>query len=881
MFKKVLICLICVLTCGVAYGQESIRIAVFPFRISSLENLDYLKEKISDTLISRMEESEKVSIIERSVIEAELKGGLEKEVDEAFAKRVGAKIGAGFVIWGSLTKIGESVSLDARVLEVEAHGSPIRIYSDGKGLDTLTSLVDKLAKRINHRLLGKEIIIKISIRGNDRIEEDAVKSEIKSKEGDVLSQKALREDLRRIYEMGYFEDVNVTKESTPAGKEITFIVSEKPSVKRIEISGNEFIDKEDINEVIDIKTHAILNFTKLENSVKNILKLYRDKGYWAAEVDYRVYYLKTKEAIIDFRIEENKKTKIKEIQFVGNKVYADEELRDIMETSEKGFFSWLTDSGVLNEDELNQDIDKISSLYSNNGYVEIKIGKPEITYDNKWIYILIRINEGKQFRVGKVDIRGDLIEEKDILLKGLNMTSGKMFNRSLLREDISVLTDKYARVGYAFADITPLTSIDKESQLVDLTFDIHRGKKVYFERISITGNSRTRDKVIRRELKIAEGDQYDKEKLGRSYEKINRLGYFEEISFNTEKGGGDDKLDLIVKVKERPTGAVSVGAGYSSIDNLIGMINISESNLFGRGLKLFLVANIGGKSQSYKLGFTEPWLLDTPISAGFDIYDTKREYTNYDKHARGGDIRFGFPITEEYTRAYLTYKYENVDITEVQDDAADVIRDQEGNTSTSSIVLALVRDSRDSAIFPTKGSDNSISTEYAGGFLGGTNYFTKYVGNTTWYFPLFWDTVFMSRGRIGYAHGNQGRELPLFERFFLGGINTIRGFEAYSIGPKDPDTGDVIGGNKELLFNLEYIFPLVEEAGIKGVVFFDAGNAFNEDEDYDFNQLRTSVGAGIRWYSPLGPLRLEWGYNLDPEPGENQSDWEFAIGVMF
>ncbi|MFH1624330.1 MAG: outer membrane protein assembly factor BamA, partial [Pseudomonadota bacterium] len=600
-----------------------------------------------------------------------------------------------------------------------------------------------------------------------------------------------------------------------------------------------------------------------------------------AEVDYRVYYLTTKEAILDFRITENKKTKIKEIRFAGNKAYRDKELQNVMETSEKGLLSWITDSGVLKEDVLDRDIDKISGFYRDHGYVDIRVGKPEITHDKNWMYMTIPIDEGKQFKIGKLDIQGGLIEEKEVLLKGLNTIPGKIFSRRSLREDTIRLTDKYATVGYAFADITPLTSIDRENQLVDVTFDVREGKKTHFGRITITGNMRTRDKVIRRELKVAEGELYDKERLTKSYKKIKRLGYFEEISFDTEKGASDNELNLDIKVKEKPTGAISVGAGYSSVDNIIGMVNIAQTNILGKGQKVFLAASLGGKGASYNLGFTEPWLFDTPVSAGFDLFDIEREFIDYDKHSRGGDIRFGFPITEEYTRAYWTYKYELVDITNVADTAAAAIKEQEGETLTSALIFALIRDSRDETIFPTRGSENGLTIVYAGGFLGGDNYFAKYIANSQWYFPLFWDTVFMSRGRIGFAHGNQGRDLPLFERFFLGGINSIRGFEAYSVGPKDPATGDVIGGNKELLFNFEYIFPLFKEAGIKGLIFFDAGNAFDNDERYGIGQLRTSAGAGIRWYSPIGPLRLEWGYNLDPEPGEKGSNWEFAVGVMF
>ena len=881
MIKKIFACVVFLLIYQVAYGGESVRIIVFPFRISSLEDLNHLKGEIWDSLVSNLEENEKVSIVGKSLIASQLKETPIEIIDETFAREVAAKTGADFAVWGSFTKIGKAVSLDAEVLRIKGDKRPTRIFIEDQGLAGLKSLIESLAGRIIPKVSPKDIIANVHIEGNVRIEEDTVRSQIRTKEGEEFSKKKLRDDLKRVYMMGYFEDVNVVQSETSEGNDITFIVSERPFVKGIEISGNSLMEEDSILEVVDIRSKSILNMNKVAKSVKNILRLYKEEGYWNAKVDYRVYYLSSKEAMVDFIIKEKKKTMIKEISFSGNEAHTEDELRDIMKTSPKGFFWYFTDSGLFNEDTLDQDLDRIDAYYSDDGYINAKVGKPKINHDDEWIYISIPIDEGKQFKVGKVEIKGDLIDKEEVLLEELETKPGKIFNRKLLRKDITHLTDRYAGVGYAFVDVRPLTSINQEKQLVNLALDIKKGEKAYFERIEITGNTRTRDKVIRRELAVVEGELYSKKKLGKSYERLYRLGYFEEIGLMTERGSSKNKLNLDIKVEERPTGSISAGVGYSSVDHVFAMLQVSESNLLGRGQKLAFTAKVGGDSHTYNLGFTEPWFLDTRVSAGFDIYDASREYTDYTKEVEGGDIKFGFPTPEEYTRFYLTYRYDDVFITDIADDASDTIKDEEGTSITSSITPAVVRDSRDSTIFPSKGSKHSLSIEYAGGVLGGTNYFTKYVASTAWYFPFFWDTVFMTRGVIGYAQGNKGRELPLFERFFLGGINAVRGFETYSIGPRDPDTGDVIGGNKELIFNIEYIFPLSREAGIKGVVFFDAGNAFDDHEHYAVRRLRTSAGAGIRWYSPIGPLRLEWGYNLDPKPDEKQSNWDFTIGVTF
>ncbi|MHB8842891.1 MAG: outer membrane protein assembly factor BamA, partial [Candidatus Aquicultor sp.] len=552
-----------------------------------------------------------------------------------------------------------------------------------------------------------------------------------------------------------------------------------------------------------------------------------------------------------------------------------------METNEKGYFYWITSSGVYKKELLEQDLEKISSFYFNHGYLKAKVGEPTVRHEGDWIYITIPIEEGQPYKMGQVNVSGDLIQPKDKLMASLVITKEKFYNREAIRKDILMLNDLYSYDGYAFAEINPQIKEDPAALKVDLVYEIKKGSKVYFERIDIVGNVKTRDNVIRREFKVAEKGLFDAKALRKSNENLHRLDFFEEINLSTSPGSQEDRMKLKAEVKEKMTGSFSVGAGYSAVENFLVMGQISERNLFGRGQRLSLDAQLGSVTKRYNLGFVEPWLLGTRVSSETNIYNWTRIYDQYTKDSIGGSVGFGYPILEEDTRGYITYGYDDANVTAVTDDAAQVIQDMKGRHQTSSVRLTLRRDTRDLIFNTTKGSLNSASVEYAGGPLGGTNYFTRFLASSGWYLPFFGETTFFINGKWGYMTKNAGGDLPLYEKFYLGGINSIRGFKYNTISPTDPATGQVIGGEQMVQFNLEFIFPLIQKAGLKGLVFFDAGNVFTKDQTIDLGNLRKSVGVGVRWYSPIGPLRVEWGWNFEPKSGEDTSNWEFTVGTFF
>jgi outer membrane protein insertion porin family len=511
--------------------------------------------------------------------------------------------------------------------------------------------------------------------------------------------------------------------------------------------------------------------------------------------------------------------------------------------------------------------------------VQVKVRQPLITLaeDKKNMDVLIEIREGEQFRVGELNVQGDLLKSKEEILALPKLKSGAVFSRQQLRQDVFAINDLYADQGYAYVNVSPLTQLDVERRVVDLLFEIEQGIQVNIERVQVAGNTKTRDKVIRREMKLVEGDLYSASKMKESRRRINNLGFFEEVNVATSKGSDEAHMNVDVDVKERPTGTFSVGFGYSSVDGFIGQGSVTQENFLGRALKLNLAGSLGGKSTTYQLGLTDPYFLDKNLTLGFDLYKTEREYVDFSKKTFGGDVKLGFPLTEN-TRTFFLYKYEEKEIFDVDADASQLIKDQEGSSTLSSITATVTRNTTDYYLDPSRGSVSQLSAEFAG--LGGTEKFAKYIADQRFFFPYKWGTVFSAHGQVGYIQQVGGEEIPIDERFFLGGINTLRGFKSRQVGPRDEVTGDFLGGDKEAYFNLEYTFPLLKDMGLKGVVFFDTGNAWGEDESF-FSEMRYSVGGGIRWFSPMGPLRLEWGYNLKPKDFEDNSQFEFSIGKFF
>lgn len=797
-------------------------------------------------------------------------------------KELSEKTGSDNMAAGDLTVIGNKISIDIKLFDLLSPSNPTFFFQTADSQDGLKNALGKIAIEMQNHLSRELRIAAITPEGNQRIDSGAILSKILTKVGDPYSQTGLRNDLKEIFKMGFFNDVQIDIKDTPQGKKVVFRVIEKPVINTVVYEGVNELKEEDIKAAANIKEHFILNPTKISGAEEAIKNLYKTKGFYNSKVTSAITYPDDKGANIRFIINEGKKIYIKEISVEGNVTFTNKELLGEVETGEKWFMSWLTDGGLLDMNKIQQDAQKIVSYYNNNGFLEAKVGEPQISQQEEWLFVKFIIEEGPRFRVGTVDVTGDLVGDKEKMLALLTIRDQKFVSRQIIRDNILALTDYYAESGYAFASIRPITTKSPAGDRMDVTLKVTKGNLVYIDRISIKGNNRTRDNVIRRELRIAEGGVFDSKALRQSTQSLQRLMYFEEVTITPEPSLDPDRMNVIIQVKEKSTGTFSIGAGYSSADKLILMGQIAENNFLGRGDTLSLSGNVSSNSSRYNLGYTDPHLNDSPLSWGLDVFSTNREYDDYTKDSRGGGIRLGYPIFEKW-QIFGNYSYTDTDLTDVSENASYIIRNSVDLHVTSAVKVSLVRDTRNKRYGASEGSRNSVSVKYGGGPFGGDAEFTKFEGSSGWYFPMFFKTIFHANLSAGQVFENQTDKLPVYERFYLGGLNSVRGFKGAKISPLDSVTGERIGGDKMWYTNTEVVFPLLENQGLMGVLFFDAGQVLNDDENWGSttDSIKTATGVEVRWLSPMGPLRIVWGYNLDPKNGEDQSAWDFSVGGTF
>jgi outer membrane protein insertion porin family len=859
-----------------AWPMEKVKLAIVPFEVHAKTGKEILHQAFYDALLRELARAREIEVLDRNQLPEPYR---EKPPEESKLKEIGEKIGATHLIGGTLSQIGENINVDARIYDVKAQKLLLPISAEGKGWESLSGIAARLRGEILLRVSASLRIAKIEFKGNERIEAAVLNQAIKSTQGGLYSEALIATDIKEIYKLGYFEDVAVDVTDTPEGKVVVYQVKERGLITDIVFQGNKAIKKDDLESTITFKTKQVLNTGSIATSLEKIKELYDSKGYYNAEIKYKIEPVRTKEVRVVFDIKEHDRLYVKKISFEGNLTFRDKELKKLMKTEERGLFSWLSDAGVLKRDQLRQDVNKITVHYFNNGFIYAQVGEPAVTFDKKGIYIKIKIVEGKRYKVGKVKIEGDTLKKsREELFEKLTVTKKAFFDRGAVMSDVESLTGACNDEGYAYAEVNPVTSVNEKEQTVDVTFKISKGPLVYFNRIHITGNTKTRDRVIRRLLAFTEGELYNSTKLKDSYKNLERTRFFEEIDFQAEKGPTETLTDIGIRVKEKQTGMFSVGVAYSALDGAMAMASISQQNLFGRAQTLSLKATLGQNAHYYDLTFIEPWLFDTNIWSRFELWNTLRYYDSYTLDTYGASPTLGYPIWPKYNiYAYLQYAYSVSRVRDIAITASDTIKAAEGTYTMSALTPTLTRDTTDDAYFPTKGSVASIYTTIAGEFLGGNTHFMRHGANGAWYKSLpFFDSVFDVKGRIGYLQSLKGEPIPIYELFYVGGINSIRGLRY--VGPKDPVTGDLIGGRTMLSLNFDLVFPLVRDAGIRGVIFFDTGNAW--DSGYHLNDMRKTAGLGVRWYSPIGPLRLEWGYVLDRKEGEAASRFEFTMGTL-
>ncbi len=748
-------------------------------------------------------------------------------------------------------------------------------------------------------------ILRIDIKGNVRVEEDAIRVHLQSQPGKPFDRDTLDKDIRAVYAMGFFDQVTAESANEPHGVVITFDVKERPLVRAVDIEGTDKVKKEELEGALRIRPHTILDPSKAREGIEAAKKLYAEKGYLDASITYETTPVGENEVDVKYTVTEGSLVRIGDITFEGNEAFSSRTLRGIMQTKEESIISFITGAGNLNRDVLKADVERLTAWYYDHGYVTVHIDEPKVERKEEELTVLIKIEEGTQFTVGKVSVVGKDVPEitLDVMPK-LATKQGETFEASTLRDDVQLLTDRMSEDGYAFAKIDPDTQVDVEKKTVDVVFQVDRGSPVTVDRIDVTGNTKTRDPVVRREMRLQEGELFSGTKLRKSREALQRLGFFSEVNITTRKGAVEDKMNVVVDVKEAQTGSFSAGAGFSSADSLLFNVRIQENNLFGRGQRLVVNADVGSVRRNIILSFTEPYFRGTPLTVGLDAFSWRLRFDEFAREGTGGSISFTYPVTAwgydnlwgfplEDVRAGIDYRIEQAKINDIGFDAPKSIRIEEGTSFISSVTPRLTRNTLNHSFDPTAGSVQDVSVEVAG--LGGDR-FLKAEAKGKWYYTFLhskeWgDFTYGFGAQLAYGFGNEGlngESLPLFERFFPGGINTIRGFESRSLGPYEArknrfgETISVtpVGGSSQYILNNEVIFPIMQSIGLKGVAFVDAGNAFG-DNGFSLDQVRVATGLGLRWLSPLGPLRVEAGVPLKDKPRDHKSLILFSFGGPF
>ena len=854
--------------------------AYMPLKINSVGQSLTLATEADNALSEALIEQNLISLSRQEASQLANYSGTWPPPNETLEKIANAT-GYNNVATGTITAIGEIISIDIKVVDTLSPSSPVYFYRHALAKKELGLALNELVTEIVTYTDREHRIAAISPEGNTRVDSGAILRKIKTKVGDVYSPASLREDLKAIFAMGYFNDVQIVLKDGEKGKIVTFRLEEKPMISQVIIKGRKEFKEEEIQAVMSVKEYHILNPTQISRDAQAIQAMYETKGYYNATVDTDIAFPTDAGAVVTFTIDEGDKIYIEEITFEGNDSFDADELLPQIETGEKTWWlTWLTEAGLLDMDKIRLDADRIGAYYNNHGFLDAKIGEPVVSQDEDAIYLKFIIEEGPRYKVGTVAFEGELLLDEKELAKLVTVRKEPFLNRQILRDDILSIQDAYSELGYAFASIRPRTLKSQTGNRIDLLFKITKNDLVYIDRITIKGNTRTRDNVIRRELRIVEGGKFDSAALRQSTKALQRLTFFEEVNITPEPTSDPTRMNVVVSVKEKPTGSFSIGLGYSSTDSIIVSGQISENNFLGRGDTLSFSADMSGSSQRFNLAYTDPRLNDSHLAWGVDLFSTEREYDDYDKKSKGAGIRIGYPVYEKW-QLFGNYSLTNTDLSDIDEDASWIIRESADINLTSAVKLSLVRDTRNKKFMASEGSRTDFSVQYAG--LGGDAEFTKFEGSTSWYFPMPLDTVIHLKGAAGYAMENSDGGLPVYERFYLGGLKSVRGFEFGKVSPQD-NQGQRIGGNTMWYTNTEFIFPISDTQGINGAVFFDMGQV--TDDDYSDvvisgDDVRMSTGVGLIWNSPMGPLIMVWGYNLDAEEDEDESVFDFSMGGVF
>ncbi|MFH1768242.1 MAG: outer membrane protein assembly factor BamA [Candidatus Omnitrophota bacterium] len=732
---------------------------------------------------------------------------------------------------------------------------------------------------------SQEIISKIEIKGNNIVSESKIISKIKSRANQSYNDNLINEDLKNLYATGFFDNIEIEKTQTPHGIIVTFNFKEKPVIKDVSVKGAKRVNKRRIEKLIDVEEGSFLDEYKLKEIENTISDFYRKRGFAAAEAKYTVVVDGDNKASVVFSIDEKETSRIKMVTVKGNSFLNTKKIKKLIKTRTKGFLR----KGILKNEILEDDIKRVEDFYKERGFSEVAVDYA-IDYVGKDIYITITINEGSRSYMGRVKVEGNKKIASSEIDKVIDLRSGEVYVDKRIGENVNNIRGVYVDEGFIYAQVNPVTYYNPQTDKIDVTFNIIENDVAYVEKIEVRGNVKTKDKVIRRELRIYPGDKFAGVKIRKSRQRLDNLGFFEEIRFDSKKGSKANWEDLIVDVKETKTGYMSFGGGYSSIDQLTGFVEVRQRNFdyknwstfTGGGQDLSFLASFGSITKRYEVNFFNPWIFDKPIFFGFEGYKRGHDREEdvgygYQEDVTGAAIKFGKEFSDTY-KAWVGYRFETVDIANVSETASNALKEETGSNGFSTIEVGSSFDTRDNVFSPSKGIYFVNSLETSGGFIGGDKDFAKVNSQTSVFFPLINKSVIEFRAKAGLADAFSDTEkIPIYKRFFSGGASTIRGYHERKIGPIDSISGDPLGGEALFVGNVEYVYPLVDV--LKMATFFDSGNVWGKRSDFLSGGLKSSVGLGVRVKTPLGPVKLDYGWPLNKEPGEEGKEGRFHFSI--
>jgi len=747
----------------------------------------------------------------------------------------------------------------------------------------------------------------IRIDGLQRIEPETVRSYLLLQKGDPWDPDRVDASLKALFATGLFADVKLDRE----GNSLVVRVVENPIINRIAFEGNSKLSDKDLNGEIQLRPRVVYTRTRVQNDVKRILDLYRRHERFAATVEPKIIQLPENRVDLVFEINEGPTTGVRSINFVGNKEFSDSTLRGVIDTKESRWYRFLSNADTYDPDRITYDRELLRKYYLSQGYADFHVisAVAELTPDRDGFVVTFTVDEGERYKFGNVDVSIKLKDlPKDAVMPLLKVLTGDWYDANAVEKSISTLTDALGNRGYAFVEIKPEITRNRDARTIDIIFNVQEGPQVYVERIDIVGNIRTLDKVVRREMRLIEGDAFNTNKLQRSKDRIKNLGFFKKVETSTAQGSAPDKTVVTVEVEEQSTGELSLGVGFSTTDGPLADISLRERNFLGRGQDIRIGTTVSFRSQQVDLSFTEPYFLDSNVAAGFDLFEIKTSPTAsffsgvtpaYQQFSYGGSLRAGYQLTENL-RQTLKYTARSDDITDVQTDASLFILLEQGTHLTSSIGQVLLYDRRDNRIDPTSGWYASLGNDFAGvGF--GVDYIRNKV-SAGYYYPVAPGWVLSFTGEAGDIFGWSGQPVLLQDRFFVGGDN-LRGFAPAGIGPRDETSENALGGNKYYVGSVSETVPLglPKELGITGRVWTDFGSLWSNDQKnlvltpaqlalenlssqphiVDSPALRVASGIGVSWASPVGPVRLDLGVPIKRESFDKTQFFRVSFGTKF